>query len=637
MSHAKHWQLDLGARPLGDRAARFRVWAPCARTVAVRLMEPAGKPFQRAAIPLEARERGYFEATVPGVDPGSRYRYVLDGERERADPASRCQPDGVHGPSQLVDPDAFPWTDHGWSGLPLEDLILYELHTGTFTPEGTFPAIIPYLEYLRNELGVTAVELMPLAQFPGTRNWGYDGVYPFAPQFSYGGPDGLKALVDACHTKGLAVVLDVVYNHLGPEGNYLGDFATYFTDRYRTPWGPAINFDGPDSDEVRHYFISNALYWVTEYHVDALRLDAIHGIYDFSVRHILEELTETVHAEAARLGRRVLVMAESDLNDVRVIAPPAEGGYGLDAQWNDDFHHALHAPLTGEQFGYYQDFGRLDQLATALREGYVYSGRHSAYRRRRHGNSSRGRPPRQFVVCAQNHDQVGNRAKGERLSALIPSEALKVAAATVLLAPSVPLLFMGEEYGETAPFLYFTDHGDPALVEAVRRGRRAEFASFGWQGMVPDPQDPRTFERSRLNLGDRLAPGHKSLLGWYRRLIALRKQWPALGTARSEAYGCQAWTYEAERVLVVHRWKTGERAALLLLGFSDLPRTIALREPKGTWDLCADGSVTDGSAPGLDLPPERLIVASDAVSLALPACTVRVYVSGLNLDEPDRA
>lgn len=637
MPRAKHWQLDLGACPLGDRAARFRVWAPRARTVAVRLMEPAGKPFPLAATPLEARDRGYFEATVPGVDPGSRYRYILDGEHERPDPASRCQPDGVHGPSQLVDPDAFPWTDHDWRGLQLEELIIYELHMGTFTPEGTFQAVIPYLEYLQNELGITAIELMPVAQFPGTRNWGYDGVYPFAPQFSYGGPDGLKALVDACHTQGLAVVLDVVYNHLGPEGNYLGDFGTYFTDRYRTPWGQAINFDGPDSDEVRHFFISNALYWVTEYHVDALRLDAIHGIYDFSARHILEELAKVVHSEARRLNRTVLVFAESDLNDVRVITPSAEGGYSLDAQWNDDFHHTLHTLLTGEKAGYYQDFGRLEHMAAALREGFVYSGQYSAYRRRRHGSPSRHRPGSQFVVFSQNHDQVGNRAKGDRLSTLIPYEALKVAAATVLLAPSVPLLFMGEEYGETAPFLYFTDHGDPALVEAVRKGRRAEFASFGWQGKVPDPQDPRTFERSCLNLDGRLAPAQQSLLDWYRRLIVFRKQWPALGTAGSEAYGCQVWTYEAERVLVVHRWKTGERAALLLLGFSDTPQTITLREPKGTWDLCADGSTTDDGAPVPNSPPGRLVVVPDGVSLAVPAYTVCVYMSGLTLDRSDRA
>ena len=333
-------------------------------------------------VQMNPSELGYFDVTVSGTEPGARYRYVLDGQKERPDPASRFQPEGVHGPSEVIDPEAFQWSDDRWTGVPFHQLIIYELHVGTFTKEGTFQAIIPFLEYLRNDLGITAIELMPVAQFPGRRNWGYDGVYPFAVQASYGGSEGLKTFVNTCHQKGIAVVLDVVYNHLGPEGNYLGDFGPYFTDRYKTPWGCAINYDGPESDEVRVYFINNALYWVTEFHIDALRLDAIHGIFDFSACHILRELTAAVHAQADRLGRAIHVIAESDLNDVRVISPIAEGGYGLDGQWNDDFHHALHTVLTGERRGYYEDFGRLDQLATALCEGYVYSGQRSSFRRR---------------------------------------------------------------------------------------------------------------------------------------------------------------------------------------------------------------------------------------------------------------
>ena len=469
MATQERWQLHLGAWPIGPSKVHFRVWAPYAKRVTVDLVGPSQLPRDQP-IQLKPCEHGYFESTVCGIELGARYRYVLDEQKSRPDPVSRFQPEGVHGPSAVIDPHTFQWSDDRWSGTPIERFIIYELHVGTFTREGTFQAIIPLLEYLQNDVGVTAIELMPVAQFPGARNWGYDGASPFAVQSSYGGPEGLQALVNACHERGIAVILDVVYNHLGPEGNYLGDFGPYFTDRYRTPWGCAINYDGPDSDEVRSYVINNALYWVTEFHLDALRIDAIHSIFDYSTRHILQELTDAVHAQAERLGRLIHVIAESDLNDVRIITPIAEGGFGLDGQWNDDFHHALHTVLTGERRGYYEDFGRLDQLATALKEGFVYSGQRSTFRRRRHGSSSISRPLSQFIVYSQNHDQVGNRAEGGRLSTLVPRDALKVAAAACLLAPNIPLLFMGEEYGETAPFLYFIEHGDPTLVDAVRKG-----------------------------------------------------------------------------------------------------------------------------------------------------------------------
>jgi maltooligosyltrehalose trehalohydrolase len=578
----------------------------------------------RPVVSLTPSDDGHFEGVATDVAAGGQYRYVLDGRVERPDPASRFQPDGVHGPSEVVDPNDFQWSDSHWRGLPLERMIIYELHVGTFTTEGTFEAIIPHLDYLRAELGVTAIELMPVAQFPGERNWGYDGVYPFAPQASYGGPSGLKRLIDACHAKDLAVVLDVVYNHLGPEGNYLADFGPYFTDRYRTPWGQAVNYDGPDSDEVRQYIVSNAVYWITEYHVDGLRLDAIHGIYDFSARHIVAEIADAVHAHAERLGRILPVIAESDLNDVRVTAPRAEGGHGLDGQWNDDFHHALHTVLTGENTGYYQDFGRIEQLARALREGFVYSGQRSAFRRRRHGSSSRNRPPSQFVVSAQNHDQVGNRAHGDRLSTLIPHEALKVAAATLLLGPNVPLLFMGEEYAETAPFLYFVDHGDPPLIEAVRKGRSAEFASFGWTDEIPDPQSPRTFDRSRLTRDRPRTPQQAAMLAWYRALIALRTSVPALGAAANVTH--TVWAWESDRILAVHRRAPDGSMALLILGLSPTPTTLTLHEPVGTWRRQLDAGETsfggEGARPSLSTVP----ITPDGTSVALGGYPSMVFL-----------
>src|ERR1051325_8747954 len=615
------WQLDLGARPIDSSTVHFRVWAPHAKQVSINFIGQFEPPVQ-----MNPSEHGYFDVTVSGTEPGARYRYVLEGQRERPEPASRFQPDGVHGPSEVIDPDAFQWSDDHWAGLPFQQLVIYELHVGTFTKEGTFQAIIPFLEYLRNDVGITAIELMPVAQFPGRRNWGYDGAYPFAVQASYGGSEGLKAFVNACHRQGIAVVLDVVYNHLGPEGNYLGDFGPYFTDRYRTPWGCAINYDGPESDEVRSYFIDNAVYWVTEFHIDALRLDAIHNIFDFSAYHILRELTEAVHAQADRLGRTIHVIAESDLNDVRVISPIVEGGYGLDGQWNDDFHHALHGVLTGERRGYYQDFGRLDQLATALCEGYVYSGQRSSCRRRRHGNSSMSRPLSQFIVFSQNHDQIGNRAQGDRLSTLIPREALKVAAATCLLAPKIPLLFMGEEYGEKAPFQYFTDHGDPALVEAVRNGRRAEFASFAWEGEVPDPQNSDTFERSRVHPGIQTLVEHNQLLRWYNRLIELRKTVPALGSAQLGQHEHRVWIEESKQVLFLYRKVLRSPAVLAILGFNRERVSVTLQELIGTWELMADSQAVEFGGPGLDRFPTAAAIRLNGHTISVPAYGVAVYL-----------
>jgi maltooligosyltrehalose trehalohydrolase len=526
----------LGARLKADGRCSFRVWAPDARRVQLELEG------QRVAV-LDRERRGYHATVIEGVAAGARYRFVVEplldspaGGEPMAwpDPASRWQPDGVHEASAVLDP-RFEWHDDAWSGVPLSEWILYELHVGTFTDQGTFDAAIGELDRLVN-LGVNVVEVMPVAQFPGARNWGYDGVDLFAVQNSYGGPVAFKRFVDACHQRGLAVVLDVVYNHLGPEGNYLDRFGPYFSSAYRTPWGSAINFDGGGSDEVRRFFIDNALMWLADFHVDGLRLDAVHGIIDTSPRPFLAQLAEAVQALEKRSWRRVLI-AESDANDPRLVRPPQRGGEGLDGVWADDFHHALHVALTGETKGYYCDYQDLQLLARALERGFAYTGQHSPHRNRSHGAPADDVPPESFVVCVQNHDQVGNRAFGDRLPALVDPSALRLAAGLLLCSPHTPLLFMGEEYGETRPFLYFTSHGDPELVDAVRAGRKREFAKFEWGADPPDPQALETFERSRLDPRVREQPFNAGLEAWYRRLIALRKDTTfssARNTARCE-------------------------------------------------------------------------------------------------------
>ena len=567
------WTLDLGAK-VTYQGVRFRVWAPRVSSISLRVVGESND------IPMSSEPKGYFTAFWVNGKAGVRYYYVLDGDRVRPDPVSRSQPDGVHDASEVVDPCFFKWTDQGWKGIPPEGMILYEIHTGTFTSEGTFEAIIPFLDYLKNDLGITAVELMPVGQFPGKRNWGYDGTYLYAPQNSYGGPMGLKRLINACHQKGIAVILDVVYNHLGPEGNYLGDYGPYFTDRYKTPWGSAVNFDGPESDEVRQFIVDSALYWVTEYHMDGLRIDAIHGIYDFSAQHILYDIRDAVHQQAKRLGRHIVVIAESDLNDVRAINPPSRGGYGLEAQWNDDLHHCLHALLTGEQNGYYQDFGEFNQLVKALREGFVYDGQYSPYRRRRHGSSSKHLLPSKFVIFSQNHDQVGNRWKGDRLSTLVSFEALKLAAGIILLSPNIPLLFMGEEYGEEAPFQYFIHHSDHDLIEAVRKGRSEEFSAFQWSAETPDPQDEVTFLRSKINLDLRHEGQNQTLLQFYEALIKLRKE--LYPHSSPDGKGLRIEGLEREKSILI-RWEVGRDQVIGLFNFNDKPIKIDIAIEKGDW------------------------------------------------------
>jgi maltooligosyltrehalose trehalohydrolase len=590
--------MKIGADYLGNGTTGFAVWAPIPERVAVAVDG-------RSAVPMERDENGCWRAEVLNAPPGTRYSYLLNGSLGRPDPASFHQPEGVHGPSEIVDHGAFPWGDGKRRNPQIEEMIIYELHVGTFTREGTFEAIEERIDHFV-ELGINAVEFMPVAQFPGERNWGYDGVYPYAVQNSYGGPTGFKKIVNALHARGLAVILDVVYNHLGPEGNYLGDFGPWSTDRYRTPFGDAINFDGPFSDGVRNFFIRNALYWFDRYHVDALRLDAIEQMYDFGARHILEEMRDEVDRYSARAGRRCSLIAESDLNDRRVVSPRESGGYGLDAQWCDDFHHSLHVLLTGERARHYVDFGRCAHLEKSIREGFVYSGDYSVFRKRRHGNSSGGVPPGKFIVFAQNHDQVGNRAGGERLAGLVEYEGLKVAAGTVMVSPHIPLLFMGEEYGEDSPFLYFTSHSDEKLIEGVRKGRerslRCRARDAAGSDAPGDPQDERLFRRSVLAWDTRTQGHRAALYRYYRRLIELRTAIPALRTGGKDAL--ELSSVEEMRVLTLRRW-SGESEIFCIVSFNTDLCAPPLSIPSGRWTRLLDSAEPRWRGPGSPMP-ERL-------------------------------
>jgi maltooligosyltrehalose trehalohydrolase len=555
----------VGAEVLGDDATRFCVWAPYSDQVHLRRLDDG------TTEPLDRLGAGYHGATVGGCPPGARYRYVLADGRELADPASRAQPDGVHGPSAVVDLGAHRWSDSGYRPRPLAEHVICELHLGTFSVGGTGDSAIAELDQLV-EVGISAVEVMPVAQFPGRRNWGYDGVFPYAVQDSYGGAAGLQRFVDACHQRQLAVILDVVYNHLGPEGNVLAAYGPYFTDRYQTPWGPAVNFDGPDSDQVRDYFARNARQWFVDFHVDALRLDAVHEFMDRTATPFLTELSGQAAAWSDQLGRACHLIAESADNNPRVITPPAAGGLGLDAQWNDDFHHALHVTLTGERSGYYIDYGGAYELARAMDAGFVYQGEHSRFRGRRHGAPSGALAPERFVLFAQNHDQIGNRLRGDRLTTLVSFAQARIAAALLLLAPGIPMLFMGEEYGEIAPFPYFIDHSDPALVQTVREGRAREFAE---QGTPLDPAAEATFVAARLDRTLRHQGHHAALWTLHRDLIALRQSTPALQRSAREAV--RAWT--GTQVLTLVRSHEAGTVAVL---FNLSPRQAKGTLPPGT-------------------------------------------------------
>ncbi|MCT7985027.1 malto-oligosyltrehalose trehalohydrolase [Laspinema sp. A4] len=605
--------VTLGSNYLGNDRCEFTVWAPTLKEVAVVI---AAEDKNRA-IAMERQAEGYWKATAEGITPGTRYFYRLDGNLMRPDPAAHFQPDGVHGASAVVDPKAFSWTDRSWCNLPLEEYIIYELHVGTFTPEGTFEAIIPRLGILK-DLGINAIEIMPVAQFPGDRNWGYDGVFPYAVQNSYGGPDQLKQLVDACHQQGIAVLIDVVYNHLGPEGNYLPDFGPYFTNKYRPLWGEALNFDEEYSDGVRHFFIENALYWLREYHIDALRLDAIQAIFEMGARPFLQELSDAVADLSEQEGRKFYITAESDLNDARVLRPKELGGYGLDSQWCDDFHHALHTLLTGESDRYYQDFGQIEQLVKSFKEGFIYDGQYAPHRKRKHGNSAKDQPAHQFIVFSQNHDQTGNRIGGDRLSNLISFDGLKLAAAAVLLSPFLPFLFMGEEYGETAPFLYFVSHSDPDLIEAIRQDKEKEFKKGFESGKFNNPQDVNTFSQCQLNWEKHQQGQHQVLWNFYRKLIELRRTVPALKKLSKETLDCSC--LKAENLLFVRRWAEKSQV-FYVINFSTNTVKFEPNIPEGNWQKILDSSEETWKGSGSSLPE----VLHPQKSVSIPPLTVAVY------------
>jgi len=613
------WKMRFGANVVDSGEVEFRVWAPKLTSLALRILDEHPR-----TLAMTRNADAEFVVRVSDVVEGADYAFLLEGERQRPDPVSRWQPQGVHGPSRIVDPRAFPWSDASWKGLPLESFVIYELHTGTFTPEGTFEGIISRLPFFR-ELGITALELMPVAEFPGGSNWGYDGASLYAPHTTYGGPHGLKKLIDACHGWGLAVVLDVVYNHLGPEGSYLPDFAPCFTSSYQTPWGAALNFDGPESDGVRRFFVDNALYWLTEYHIDAVRLDAIHGIYDFSAHPILDELTEAFHREARRLRRQAWVIAESDLNDVRIINPRSAGGFALDAQWHDDFHHSLYTLLTGEHQGYLMDFGSVSDLAKSLQEGFVYDGRYSRYRRRRHGSSSKGRPGKQFVVCIQNHDQVANTSRGERLASLVSVDQQKLAAALLLCSPFLPLLFMGQEYGETASFLFFTSYDDPKLVTAVRNGRKQEYEAYYQKADFPDPQAETTYQRCKLDWSKLGLSPHAEVLRLYRDLLALRRQHACLNNCRKDLV--RAYFNEEAKWLVTHRTDPSGSSAILVCNFSAQANSVPIECGGYGWRLALwTGDSGYGTNPS-SLPPRDLAAtAGESALVTLAQFSAALYL-----------
>ncbi|MBT1689280.1 malto-oligosyltrehalose trehalohydrolase [Fulvivirgaceae bacterium PWU37] len=614
--------ISLPGAAYAHGTCRFTVWAPEKKRMVLHLVAP-----NEREVEMVPDMTGYFHVTVPDVPPGTRYFFRPDGGHDTPDVASQYQPDDVHGASYVVDHDAFVWQDHHWHGLPMESLVLYELHVGTFTPEGTFDAIIPRLDDLA-ATGINALELMPVAQFAGTRNWGYDGVYPYAVQHSYGGPDGLKRLVDACHQRGIAVFLDVVYNHLGPEGNYFRAYAPYFTDAYRVPWGDAVNFDQAWSDGVREYFINNALYWFHHFHIDGLRLDAIHMVFDTSCVHLWQALQEAVKRLSQHVGRPLHLVAESDLNSPKVVTAPAAAGYGFDGQWLDDFHHALYALLHADGKMRYEDYcGGIAPLAKAYAEGFVLTGDYAIFRKRKYGASSAGIPGNRFVVFTMNHDQVGNRVRGERLSVLLDHSRLKLAAAAILLAPYVPMLFMGEEYADETPFLYFVSFRDPTLLQAVRRGRKEELGRFLAGGEPEDPAAEATFRKSVLQWHRRQEGRHAVMLRWHRALLDLRRM---CITPDSFTRGVTQVLTFGEAGIMLYGRGSQQGSWLCLLNFSPQPATVCIPGEGLAWRKLLDShepgwqeEVTGGlQAPVAALSAENITVG------ALSVVVYRGYAAG---------
>lgn len=611
-------RIDIKRRGIGlifkDGIAELRVWAPLAKEL---ILLCNGEE-----VPLEKEERGYWSIRTSKIQPEDAYQLKIISAQAgpdqlvRPDPAALSQGRGLSGPSVAVDTD-YPWTDAGWQCPDPGGFIIYELHTGTFSSTGTFKGIEEKLEHLL-ALGITAIELMPLAQFPGERNWGYDGVFPFAVQHSYGGVKGLQALVDLCHSKGIAVILDVVYNHFGPEGNHFGDFGPYFTDKYRTPWGEAINFDDAKSDAVRSFFIENCLMWFRDFHIDALRLDAVHAIRDFSAVHFLSALRQYTDKLSARIGKGFYLIAEVDLNDNRYINSLKSDGYGMHAQWIDEFHHALRVAAGEGKVGYYSDFNGVEHLAKSYRDAYVYDGQYSPHREKSFGRPALNNPGNQFVVFSQNHDQVGNRMLGERSSSLYSFEMLKVMAGAVFCSPYIPLIFMGEEWAETRRFQFFTSHSGPELIEAVRKGRKAEFAAFQGQAEPPDPQAASTFELSRLDWNKVEGGEHQQIFKYYQELIRLRKTRPIL--SELDRSSLQATALANQNCLIVQRGK-GAGQVLCLMNFSKqrqlltLPAGVAdsvllLDSSQVIWGGIEEGTKRISAANQVTIFPESILIFS---------------------------
>jgi maltooligosyltrehalose trehalohydrolase len=595
-------KVDVEKRTVGINfdgdEAEVCVWAPHVEKVEVKLSK------NNSLISLHRADYGYWQVSTKEITPGDLYKFRLDENKELPDPASLSQPGGVHGSSQAVDLKDHRWQDNNWRNLPLDEYIIYELHSGTFTPEGTFSSLEEKLDHLK-ELGINAIEIMPVAQFPGSRNWGYDGVYPFAVQNSYGGIRELQLLVDQCHSRGIAVILDVVYNHLGPEGNYFNEYGPYFTDKYNTPWGNAINFDDEWSDAVRQYYIENALMWFRDFHIDALRLDAVHAIKDFSPTHLLRELKAHVDQLCKVTGKKHHLIVELDLNDNRFINPMEKEGYGMDAQWIDEFHHALRITAGGDRSGYYSDFEGIRHLAKAYKDAYVYDGIYSDHRKKTFGIRT-DNPGRQFIVFSQNHDQVGNRMLGERTSQLVSFEMQKLLAGAVFVSPYLPMLFMGEEWGEPNPFLYFVSHTDPELAEAVRQGRKEEFAAFHAEGEAPDPMAQETFENSKLQWELISREPHSKLFNYYKALISLRKTQPTLYNLNRDQLDVQY--NEGQNTLILSRWHD-EQKLICLMNFSGSSQTFLLPSSSNQWDKIFDSA--DPVWNGTSTAPETIDAGSE--------------------------
>lgn len=576
----------------------FRLWAPKAKKLSVKIgdtQHPMTGP----------DEMGWWKASVEAAQPGTDYAFMLDEDTTAyPDPRGLWQPNGVHGPTRLFDHTAFAWSDDRWQGPPLSGAVIYELHVGTFTAAGTFDAAMERLDYL-SEFGITHVELMPVVEFPGKQGWGYDGVALFAVNNLYGGPDGLKRFVDACHARGLAVLIDVVYNHFGPVGNYTTKFGPYLTDLHCTPWGDAVNFEDSGSDEVRRFFCDNALMWMRDYHADGLRLDAVHAFIDRSAIHFMEQLSAEVEVLSSTLERKLVLIAESDLNDPKLVRPREADGYGMDAQWSDDFHHALFTILNvdKEGKGYYSDFGTFEKLAKSLTDVFVYDGVYSRYRGRTHGRPVDGLSAHHFIGFIQNHDQVGNRATGDRLEHIVGMRRAKVAAGIVLTAPFIPMIFQGEEFAASNPFQYFADHEDPEMAKAVREGRRREFAAFGWDpNEIPDPEKTETFERSKLNWDEVEQGNHREMLDWYRGLIDLRRHSASLNDGDTKHISVKF--DEEEHWLAMDR---GQVRVLCNLG----NKPAELENPAGLpLILTSDTDISIKDKKVL-LPPDSLAILSD--------------------------